>query len=161
MAIYRCARCPTLKTAGKQPQKEAEWAPVKQPVEQLKTLPEKAQTVKKTVLIGVSAVLGIWHLCRWPQRLEFSVLFSRRFQEGISFPNFVERSVLKLPLSKLCAVPLAVHHRAFLGGKGQKRCRDKEEEEGWPAERALDGPAIRNANRADSRESIRRKPLFS
>ena len=31
-------------------------------------------------------------------------LFSRRFREGISFPNFVERSILKVPLSKLCAV---------------------------------------------------------
>ena len=35
-------------------------------------------------------------------------LLSRRFREGISFPNFVERSILKLPLSKLCAVPFAL-----------------------------------------------------
>ena len=39
-------------------------------------------------------------------------LFLRRFREGISFPSFVERS-LKLPLSKLCAVPFALQHGAL------------------------------------------------
>ena len=44
-------------------------------------------------------------------------LFSRRFREGISFPNFVETSVLKLSLSKVCALPSALQNRAlFLGG---------------------------------------------
>ena len=53
-------------------------------------------------------------------------LFSRRFQEGISFPNFVERSILELPLSKLCSVPFALQNRAlFKGEKGAKRCREK------------------------------------
>ena len=51
-------------------------------------------------------------------------LFSRGFREGISFPKFVERSTLKLPLSKLCAVPLALQNRAFFEGRnGRKGCR--------------------------------------
>ena len=58
--------------------------------------------------------------------LWFPDLFSRGFREGISFPKFVERSIPKLSLSKLCAVPLALQNRAFLEGrKGRKRCRDK------------------------------------
>ena len=32
-------------------------------------------------------------------------LFSRRFREGTSFPKSLERSILKLPLSKLYVVP--------------------------------------------------------
>ena len=52
--------------------------------------------------------------------------FSRRFREGISFPNFGERSILKLPLSKLCAVPFALQNRAlFKGEKGGQRCLEK------------------------------------
>ena len=52
---------------------------------------------------------------------------------GISFPNFVERSILKLPLSNLCALPLALLNRApFEGGRSAKRCREKGEEEEWP-----------------------------
>ena len=52
--------------------------------------------------------------------------FSSRFREGISFPNFVESSVLKLPLLKRCIVPFALQNRAFFEGKkGVKRCRDK------------------------------------
>ena len=52
--------------------------------------------------------------------------FLRRFREGLSFPNFVERSILKLPLSKLCAAPFALQNRAFFEGeKGAERCRDK------------------------------------
>ena len=48
-------------------------------------------------------------------------LFSRRFREGISFPKCLERSILKLPLSKLCAVSLALQNRAFFEGeKGEK-----------------------------------------
>ena len=45
-------------------------------------------------------------------------LFACRFQEGNSFPNFVERSILKLPLSKLCCVlcPLLYKNRALLEG---------------------------------------------
>ena len=38
-------------------------------------------------------------------------LFLRRFREGISFPNFMERSILKLPLSNLCAVPFSLQNR--------------------------------------------------
>ena len=69
-------------------------------------------------------------------------LFSRRFREGISFPNFLEMSILKLPLSKLCAVPLALQNRALFE-RERERERDKGEkvpwegeEEGWPAKEA-------------------------
>ena len=63
--------------------------------------------------------------CRTPH------LFSKRFREGISFPNFVERSILKLPLSKLCTVPFALQNRAPLDGeKKLKRCREKERKKG-------------------------------
>ena len=66
----------------------------------------------------------------------FTDLFLRRFREGISFPNFVERSIPDLPLSKLCAVPFALQNRAlFEGGKGRKVPR-KGEKEGWPAKGA-------------------------
>ena len=53
-------------------------------------------------------------------------LFSRRFREGISFPNFAERSIPELPLSKLCAVPFALQNRAlFEGEKMAKMRREK------------------------------------
>ena len=60
---------------------------------------------------------------RWPQQgWRPTDLFSCRFRKGISFPNFVERSMLKL----LCAVPLALQNRAlFKGEKRAKRCREK------------------------------------
>ena len=45
-------------------------------------------------------------------KMSQSDLLLRRFREGISFPNFVERSILKLPLSELCAVPLPLQNRA-------------------------------------------------
>ena len=48
-------------------------------------------------------------------------LFSRRFREGISFPEFVERSILKLTVSELCAVPLALQNRALF--EGEKRAK--------------------------------------
>ena len=58
-------------------------------------------------------------------------LFSRRFREGISFPNFVERSILKLPLFELCAVPLPLQNRAlFEEEKRAERCREKERKRG-------------------------------
>ena len=63
-----------------------------------------------------------------PRELCFSDSFSRRFREGISFPNFVERSILKLPLSKICGVPSRLQNRAlFEGGGGDraKRCPKK------------------------------------
>ena len=53
-----------------------------------------------------------------------SDLFSRRFRGGISFLNFVKRSIPKLPLSEVSAVPLSLQNRAFSSGK-------KGEEEGW------------------------------
>ena len=62
--------------------------------------------------------------------------FSRRFREGISFPNFVEGSILKLPLSKICAVPFALHNRALFKGEAGQKGAQKREEEGWPAEGA-------------------------
>ena len=52
-------------------------------------------------------------------------LSSRSFRERISFPNLVERSILKLPLCKRCAVPFALRNRALLEGeKTAKRCRE-------------------------------------
>ena len=59
--------------------------------------------------------------------LATSDLFSHTFREGISFPNFVERSILELPLSKLCAVPLTLQNRAlFEGRKRVKKCQKRE-----------------------------------
>ena len=57
-----------------------------------------------------------------------SVLFSRRFREGNSFPNFVERSILELPLSKVCAVPFALQNRALF--EGEKRVKSSREKGG-------------------------------
>ena len=57
-------------------------------------------------------------------------LFSPRFWEGVSW-NFVEWSILRLSLSKPCAVLFALQNRA-LGRKGAK----KGEAEGWPAKGA-------------------------
>ena len=69
---------------------------------------------------------GVWVGFVWVVGGVVSNLFSRGFREGISFPKFVERSILKLPLSKLCAVPLPLQNRAFFEGrKGRKRCREK------------------------------------
>ena len=63
---------------------------------------------------------------RGQQWLSISDLFFRRFREEISFPRVVERSALKLPLYKLCVVPLAVQNRAlFEGEKREKRCPEK------------------------------------
>ena len=42
------------------------------------------------------------------------------------FPNFVERSIMNLPFSKLCAVHFALQNLAlFEGEKRAKRCRQK------------------------------------
>ena len=41
-------------------------------------------------------------------------------------PELLERSILRLPLSKLCAVPFALPNRAlFEGERRVKRCREK------------------------------------
>ena len=63
-----------------------------------------------------------------------SDLLSRRFREGISFPSFVERSTLKLPLSKLYIVPFAL--QTFREGKQGEKVLRKGEEERWPAKGA-------------------------
>ena len=54
--------------------------------------------------------------------LSVADLFLSRFQEGISFPSvFEESSILRLPLSKRCAVPFAPQNRAlFDKGKGRQ-----------------------------------------
>ena len=52
-------------------------------------------------------------------------LFSRGFREGISFPNFVERSIPELPLSKLCAVPFALQNRALFEGEKRAKMRKR------------------------------------
>ena len=83
-----------------------------------------------------------------------SDLFSRRFREGVSFPNFAERSILKLPLSKLCAVPLALQNRAFFGR--EQRCQEKRKRGGQ--ERGQKGKRTREERSAiNSRASGIRK----
>ena len=68
-------------------------------------------------------------ICRKLQnRWVLADLFSRRFQEGISFPNFVERPILKLALSKLCAVPFSPQNRALFEGEKCKKVSRKREE---------------------------------
>ena len=68
-----------------------------------------------------------------------SDLFLRRFREGNSFPNFVERATPDLPLSKLCAVPFALllyrTEHCSRGRKGRNVPR-KRAEKGWPAKGA-------------------------
>ena len=76
---------------------------------------------------GMLAIPLCWSGLSWKLGKHMDTdLFLRRFREGISFPNFVERSILKLPLSKLCAVPFALQNRAlFEAEKRAKRCREK------------------------------------
>ena len=47
--------------------------------------------------------------------------FLRRFREGISFPNFVERSILKVPDWKISAVPFALQNRALFDGENRRK----------------------------------------
>ena len=54
-----------------------------------------------------------------------SDLFSRRFREGISFPNFLERSILKLVLSKVCVVPFAIQNGALFEGRTRRKGAQK------------------------------------
>ena len=66
-----------------------------------------------------------------PNSVTVTDLFSCRFREGISFPNFLERSIPELPLSKLGADPFAIQNRAlFEGEKMAKICRVKERKRG-------------------------------
>ena len=61
-------------------------------------------------------------------------LFSSRFQEGISFPNFVERSILEPPLSKtLRSVLCSTEQSTFQGGEKGEKVPRKSGEKGWPA----------------------------
>ena len=121
-ATYRGAKCPTLKTAEKQPKhlKNSRKA-VKTAVFRVFQLFFQlffgcftvTHSAPFSAVFRLFSMSGIWHLCRWPRRLQFLPdLFSRRFREGISFPNFVERSILNLPLSKLCTVHFALQNRA-------------------------------------------------
>ena len=48
-----------------------------------------------------------------------------KFPVDDSFPNFVERSILNLPLSKLWAMPLSTEQSTSRGGKKGERCREK------------------------------------
>ena len=50
-----------------------------------------------------------------------------QISEGISFPNLLERSMLRLPLSKLCTVPRArsTEQSTFGGGEKGEKVRDK------------------------------------
>ena len=52
--------------------------------------------------------------------------FFAQISEGISFPNFLYRSILKLPLSKLCVVPFALQNSALFEGENRaKRSPEK------------------------------------
>ena len=52
--------------------------------------------------------------------------FYADFGKEFPSPNFLERSILRLPLSKLCDVPFALLNRAlFEGEKRVKMCREK------------------------------------
>ena len=75
-------------------------------------------------IIAFGAFEFILH--KYYYRLGKTDLFSRRFREGISFPNFLERSILKLPISELCIVPFALQNRALFKGENRaKRCPEK------------------------------------
>ena len=58
-------------------------------------------------------------------------------REGISFPNFVERSILKLPLSPSSVLWSSLyktdHFKFRWRGEKGERVRRTGEEEGWPA----------------------------
>ena len=49
--------------------------------------------------------------------------FLRRFREGISFPNFGKSFILKLLLSKICAVLFAPQNRALFEGENRAKRR--------------------------------------
>ena len=59
-------------------------------------------------------------------QVAISDLFSRRFRDGISFPNFVERCFPELPPPSSALYPFSLQNRAlFEGEKRAKRCREK------------------------------------
>ena len=95
-----------------------------------------ATRLRLAARIAQPGLLTLWHHMqshRMPDRSEspnhkhFALLdvknlpFLRRFQEGISFPRSAERSILRLPLSKHCAVPFALQSTFRGGQKGRKR----------------------------------------
>ena len=62
------------------------------------------------------------HFSNFSFHFLFSDLFAQ-IREGISVPNFVESSILKAPLSKICAVPFALQNGALFEGENRaKRC---------------------------------------
>ena len=67
----------------------------------------------------------------------------------MSFPNFVERSTLKLPLSELCAAPFVLQKRGGEKGEGA----EKGEKEGRPAKGAIKKKRTRE-NRSENLELI-------
>ena len=62
-------------------------------------------------------------------------LFSRRFREGISFPNFVKRSILELTLSEVSAVPLPLQNRAFFEWRKRGKSAEKRRGRGVASKR--------------------------
>ena len=65
----------------------------------------------------------------WPV---FTQISGRNF-----LPELCGESILKLPVSKLCTVPVSLQKRAcFEGRKGQKRCREKGRKRGRASKRA-------------------------
>ena len=93
------------------------------------------------------STLRVWsRLFNWP--------FFTQIREGISFPNFVERSIPELPLSKLCAVPFTLQNRAlFEGEQRAKRCREKERKRGGQ-------PRGQTGKRTRKNKSVKRVKLI-
>ena len=87
-----------------------------------------------------------------------SDLFSHRFREGISFPNAVERFILKLPLSKVSAVPLALQNRALF--EGAKKSAEKREGRRVVAKRAKRNKGHVKTDQASSGECVREIHMF-
>ena len=58
--------------------------------------------------------------------------FLAPIREGISFPNFVERYILKLP-SKLCAEPVLYRTEQSFEGENGRKGAEKRGGRGWPA----------------------------
>ena len=88
----------------------------------------------------------LWRFCpsgKLPSSFSFrsfkkADLFSRRFREGISFPNFVERCIRSCPpppKALLCTL-FSTEQSTFRGGEKGEKVPRKGEEEGWPAKGA-------------------------
>ena len=67
----------------------------------------------------------------------FFALFSRRFREGISFPNFCgEVQPETASLQAVCCALPSTEHSTFRGEEQGEKAPRKGEEEGWPVKEA-------------------------